>query len=53
MGQLKKAFEDFLSSEDFDLMFDDEYEQWLKDKQEKEKQLWTKLNNQETQHQSQ
>ena len=28
-----KAFEDFLSAEDFDLMFDDEYEQWLKQKE--------------------
>ena len=37
MGQLKNAFEDFLSAEDFDLMFDDEYELWLKDKQKRDK----------------
>ncbi len=43
MGQLKNAFEDFLSAEDFDLMFDDEYEQWLKDKKENEDQYWSEL----------
>jgi hypothetical protein len=40
MGQLKNAFEDFLSAEDFDLMFDDEYELWLKDKQKREEDLY-------------
>ena len=29
MGQLKNAFEEFLSAEEFDTMFDDEYEMWL------------------------
>lgn len=35
MGQLKNYYHDYLSSEDFDLMFDDEYELWLKKQQEK------------------
>lgn len=34
MGQIKNYFYDYLTSEDFDLMFDDEYEQWLKNRQE-------------------
>ena len=29
MGQLKNYFDEYLSSEEFDLMFDDEYEMWL------------------------
>jgi hypothetical protein len=33
MGQIKNYFNDYLSSEDFDLMFDDEYEQWLEQRQ--------------------
>ena len=43
MGELKRHYEDYLSSEEFDLMFDDEYEQWsinqnkLKQKNQK---LW-------------
>lgn len=33
MGQLKNYYDDYLSEEEFDLMFDDEYELWLKNKQ--------------------
>jgi hypothetical protein len=41
MGQLKKYYDDYLSSEDFDLMFDDEYELWLNNKNKnKNQQLW-------------
>jgi hypothetical protein len=32
MGELKNYYTDYLSSEDFDLMFDDEYELWLKNR---------------------
>jgi hypothetical protein len=32
MGLLKNHFDEYLSSEDFDLMFDDEYELWLDNK---------------------
>ena len=41
MGQLKNFYHDYLSSEDFDLMFDDEYELYLENKkkcQEQEQQ---------------
>lgn len=44
MGQLKTAFDDFLSSEDFDLMFDDEYELWLLQKEEYEQSIGDGLN---------
>jgi hypothetical protein len=33
MGAIKEYYHDYLSSEEFDLMFDDEYELWLKNKQ--------------------
>jgi hypothetical protein len=33
MGALKEHYTEYLSAEDFDLMFDDEYEVWLKNKQ--------------------
>lgn len=36
MGKLKNYYFDYLSSEDFDLMFDDEYEEYLKAKEEYE-----------------
>jgi hypothetical protein len=29
MGKLKDYYYDYLTSEDFDLMVDDEYEQWI------------------------
>ena len=32
MGALKQYHHDYLSAEDFDLMFDDEYEAWLENK---------------------
>jgi hypothetical protein len=32
MGLLKNYFDDYLSSEEFDLMYDDEYEMWLNNK---------------------
>jgi hypothetical protein len=44
MGQLKTAFDDFLSSEDFDLMFDDEYENWLAQKEEYEQAIGDGIN---------
>ena len=44
MGQLKTAFDDFLSSEDFDLMFDDEYELWLLQKEEYEQAIGDGIN---------
>jgi hypothetical protein len=34
MGKLKEYFFDYLSSEEFDLMTDEEYEQWIKQQQE-------------------
>jgi hypothetical protein len=33
MGALKEHYHEYLTSEDFDLMFDDEYELWLENKQ--------------------
>jgi hypothetical protein len=33
MGALKQYHHDYLSAEDFDLMFDDEYEMWIQNKQ--------------------
>lgn len=44
MGLLKNYFYEYLSSEDFDLMFDDEYELWL-DRQEKQKKLFLSQQN--------
>jgi hypothetical protein len=35
MGKLKDYYYDYLTSEDFDLMFDDEYEQWIKQQENK------------------
>jgi hypothetical protein len=32
MGQIKKLLDDYLSSEEFDIMFDHEYEIWLEQK---------------------
>ena len=32
MGALKEYYHEYLSAEDFDLMFDDEYELWLENK---------------------
>ena len=32
MGALKQLYTEYLSAEDFDLMFDDEYEAWLENK---------------------
>ena len=29
MGQLKEYYHEYLSAEDFDYMFDDEYEKWV------------------------
>jgi hypothetical protein len=37
MGQLKQMYDDYLSSEDFDLMFNDEYELWLEAKTQEQK----------------
>ena len=37
MGQLKQMYDDYLTSEDFDLMFNDEYELWLEAKTEQQK----------------
>ena len=44
MGQLKTAFEEFLSSEDFDLMYDDEYENWLAQKEAYEQAIGDGIN---------
>jgi hypothetical protein len=33
MGKLTQMYDDYLSSEEFDLMFDDEYETWLKNQE--------------------
>jgi hypothetical protein len=33
MSAIKEYYNEYLTSEDFDLMFDDEYELWLKNKQ--------------------
>lgn len=38
MGQIKNFYDDYLSSEDFDLMFDGEYEIWLEDQKAKQQQ---------------
>lgn len=32
MGALKEYHHEYLSAEEFDLMFDDEYEKWLEEK---------------------
>jgi hypothetical protein len=43
MGELKRHYEDYLSAEDFDLMFDDEYELWLINQnklKQKNQKLW-------------
>lgn len=43
MGLLKQYYDDYLSAEDFDLMFDDEYEIWLENKNKlnkKKQNLW-------------
>jgi hypothetical protein len=29
MGQIKRLLDDYLTNEEFDLMFDDEYEKWI------------------------
>lgn len=36
MGQLKKYYHEYLTSEDFDLMSDEEYDIWLQKKKEYE-----------------
>jgi ferric-dicitrate binding protein FerR (iron transport regulator) len=36
MSMTKQMFDDYISSEEFDLMFDDEYEQWLQQKQKEQ-----------------
>jgi len=33
MGAIKEYYHEYLSAEEFDLMFDDEYEEWLNNKQ--------------------
>ena len=33
MGALKQRFNDYLSAEDFDLMYDDEFELWLEQRE--------------------
>jgi hypothetical protein len=33
MGALKQHFNDYLSAEDFDLMYDDEFELWLEQRE--------------------
>jgi len=35
MGSIKEYYYDYLTSEDFDLMYDDEYEQWIKQQENK------------------
>ena len=39
MGQLKNYFHEYLTAEDFDLMFDDEYETWLELRQKDQEQI--------------
>jgi hypothetical protein len=43
MGKLKEYYEDFLSAIEFDLMFDDEYDEWLKNKNRNENQYYIDL----------
>jgi hypothetical protein len=38
MGALKQYHHEYLTAEDFDLMFDDEYEYWLQVKKQEEDQ---------------
>jgi len=33
MGQIKKLIDDILTEEEFDILFDEEYENWKKQKQ--------------------
>jgi len=40
MGALKQMYDDYLSSEDFDLMFNDEYDLWLQNKQVEEEEYY-------------
>ena len=43
MGILKNYYEEHLSSEEFDLLFDDEYELWLQNKNYNESQYYWDL----------
>jgi len=51
MGRLKELYEDYLSAREFDLMFDDEYELWLLNKnklKQKNQQLWEEQKEEKT-----
>lgn len=39
MGLLKEYHHEYLSSEDFDYMFDGEYEQWLENQEKTQEEL--------------
>ena len=39
MGKLKEYYHEYLTSEDFDYMTDDEYQQWLAEKEAYEEAL--------------
>jgi len=38
MGKMKEYYHEYLTAEDFDYMFDDEYEMWLENKRQAEEQ---------------
>lgn len=40
MGLLKQHYDKYLSDLEFDLMFDDEYEQWLENKKVEEEEYY-------------